>query len=566
MSESKNKTAEGVMKAASILIVMNFFASILGYARQIIISTCFGMGIDSDAYYAAFTIPDLIYNVLVGGGLSSAFIPVFSAYIAEKKEDEGFRMASSILNLVAVVSGLASIVGIIFAPQLVPLFGDFSKGGEPFLLLTIKLTRIMFFQSFFMCLTGICMGILQSYKEFTPPSLGSVVYNLVIIVVGLILMKLGLGITGFSIGVVVGAVVHFSIQVVFIKKKEFIYHRLIDFDNKGVRKFFKLFWPMLLGISVGQINLVVNKYFGIGQGESILSAMQNAISIQQLPINMFGFSIALSVFPTMVEHFSLHKMTSYKKDLSMAIRNMVFITLPCVAGLIAVRTPLVRALYRQGAFTEDNLNTLSTLLIFYCLGITAYCVRQVLLQGFYSIQITIIPVTINIIIMLLNIVLSFIFVKLWGANGLGLAYSVAGVASMSLLAMTLRAKVGHLRGREIMNSVVRIALACVIMYLAIWGSNALLDSLLPLDRKLAQLVELILLIMIGVVVYIISTYFLGVRELKSALNMILRRFNKRIEPLPDEYDDDEEEEDVPECLLENHKKVKEKADDSEQSE
>lgn len=527
-SSSRSKTSEGVMKAASILIVMNFIASILGFVRQILITTYFGAGVESDSFYAAFNIPDLIYNVLVGGGLSSAFIPVFSAYLADNNEDEGYRMASTILNIVAIVSGLVSLLGIIFAPYLIPFTADFSEGGQPFFDLTLRLTRIMFFQSFFMCLIGILMGILQSYKDFTAPSVGSVVYNMVIIAVGVILMKCGIGITGFSIGVVSGAVAHFAIQFFAVRKKHFKYHRIIDFENVGVSKFFHLFWPMLLGISVSQINTLVNKYFGSGVGESILTLMNNAISLQQLPINMFGFSIAMSVFPTMVEHYTQGKLKLYKKDLSMAIRNIVFITLPCTFGMIAVREPLVRALYYQGAFTTKDVKVMSTLLIFYCLGITAYCVRQALLQGFYSIQVTSIPVAINITVMILNIVLSYLLVKLMGANGLGLAYSLAGFASITMLTFMLRTKVGSLRGKEIATSVVKCLIACVIMYIVIYLIRALLEGALnfPIDRKIGMVTELMILVIIGMLTYVIAAFALKMRELKSVLAVVMRKLGK----------------------------------------
>lgn len=541
MSESRNKTTEGVMKAASILMIMNFIASMLGYARQIIIAHYFGANGITDAYYAAFKIPDLIYNVLVGGGLSSAFIPVFSSYLADNDDDNGFRMASTILNIVAIVAGIASVIGIIFAPQIIPFVVDPTKGVD--VVLTIKLTRIMLFQSFFMCLTGICMGILQSYKNFAPPSIGSVIYNVVMIVFGLILMKAGLGISSFSISVVLGAIAHFAIQVIFIKKKEFIYYKIIDLEHAGVSKFFRLFWPMLLGISVGQVNLLVNNYFGSRVGASIVTTMQNAISIQQLPINMFGFSIALSVFPTMVEHYSQGKIKHYKKDLSMAVRNMVFITLPATFGLIAVREPLVRTMFLHGEFNSENVRTLSTLIIFYCAGITAYCVRQVFLQAFYSIQITSIPVAINITVLLLNILFSFILVKVMGANGLGLAYSLAGFTSVTLLVIMLRTKVGNIRGKEILNSVVRIFAACVIMYIVIFLGKDVLEGLLPMDRKLAQLVELMLLIGIGGIAYLIAAYVLRIRELKSAMSLVLRKFSKRIKVAEVTEEEDEEEED-----------------------
>jgi Uncharacterized membrane protein, putative virulence factor len=229
---------------------------------------------------------------------------------------------------------------------------------------------------------------------------------------------------------------------------------------------------------------------------------------------MFGFSIAMSVFPTMVEHYTQGKIGLYKKDLSMAIRNIVFITLPSTFGMIAVREPLVRALYLQGEFTDKDVDTLSTLLIFYCLGITAYCVRQALLQGFYSIQVTSIPVAINIIVLLLNIVFSFILVKIMGANGLGLAYSLAGVASMCMLTFMLRTKVGRLRGKEILASVLKCTIACIIMYLVIVLVRALLEGALhfPVERKIAQLTELVILVVMGMLAFIIAAFALKIER------------------------------------------------------
>ena len=219
---------------------------------------------------------------------------------------------------------------------------------------------------------------------------------------------------------------------------------------------------------------------------------------------------------------------------------MVFITLPATFGLIAVREPLVRTMFLHGEFNNDNVRTLSMLIIFYCAGISAYCVRQVLLQAFYSIQITSIPVAINITVLLLNILFSFIFVNVLGANGLGLAYSLAGFTSVTLLVIMLRTKVGNIRGREILNSIVRIAAACVIMYIVIFIGKKVLEGMLPMERKLAQLVELVLLIGIGGLAYLIAAYILRIRELKSAMSLVLRKFSKRIKIAAVEEEDEEE--------------------------
>ncbi len=525
--DKKKKAASGVIKAATIMVVANAASSILGYVRNILISSKFGMGIESDAYYAAFTIPDLLYSILVGGGLSSAFIPVFSAYINEKREKEGYKMASIIFNIVMVVVSFFCVIGIIFAPQILPLIVQFDKGGPEFFHLTVKLTRIMFFQCFFMCLTGICMGILQAYKDFAPPSLGAVFYNVAIIVVGLVLLQMGFGITGFSIGVVVGAIVNFAIQINPIRKKGFIYSPGIDLRHEGVRKFFRLFWPMLLGVSVSQLNLIVNRYFGSGEGESVLSSMQNAQSIMQLPINIFGWSVALSVFPTMVEHYGGGDVDSYKADISMGVRNVVFLTLPATAGIIAMRVPLIRAMYSQGEFDPEHVPMLATLLMFYSIGIVGYSVRGVLLQGFYAVQETVTPVKINIFILLLNTVLCYILVYFAGANGLGMAYSAAGFASMCLLAFFLHRKVGQIRGREILFSCFKMLIASAIMAATIMCLIPILENIFPVERKLNQLIEIMILFGAGIVSYLVMAIVLRMKELTVVLETFGRKFGRK---------------------------------------
>lgn len=526
MAEKKENASTGMMKAAGILVMANLLSSILGYIRNIIISSTFGLGVETDAYYGAFTIPDLIYTVLVGGGLSSAFIPVFSAYISDKDYKNGYRMASTVLNVVAVVAAVLCVAGEIFAPEFLPLIMDFSKGGDAFYHLTIRLTRIMFFQCFFMCLTGICMGILQSYKKFTPPSVGAVCYNITIILVGVLLLTAGFGITGFSIGVVAGSVVNFLIQVFPIRRLGFRYERVIDLHHPGVKKFFRLFWPVLLGISVQQLNLVVNKYFGSGVGKSVLSSMANAQSIMQLPINIFAMSISMSIFPDMVDDYSHGRLNRYKEELTMGIRNVVFITLPCAVGLIAVRVPLIRALYYQGNFSEKNVEDLATLLMFYCIGIVGYSVRQVLSQGFYSIQETRTPVRINIFILILNMTLSAVFVRIWNANGIALAYSIAGLTSMTLLWFFLRRKVGGLKGREVLVSVLKIITAAAVMAAVILLCGALFEKYFSTERKMMQFTELILLVVLGAAVYIGMAALLRMRELKAVLDVMRRRVRR----------------------------------------
>ncbi len=524
MADTVENKKSGVMKAAGILVIANFLSSVLGFVRNIIMTSVFNLGAQTDAYTGAFVIPDFIYTVLVGGGLSAAFIPVFSGYIAEKKYEDGYKMASSILNIVAIAAAIFCVFGELFAPQLLPVVLDFSNWEPETVQLCITLTRIMFFQCFFMCLTGICMGILQSYKDFAPPSIGAVLYNITIIGVGVLLLTLGTGIAGFCVGVVLGSIVNLTVQIIPIKKHGFQYKKMIDMDHEGVKQFFRLVGPVFIGIAVTQLNMIVNKKFASSLETGILSSITHAQQLMQLPINIFAYAIAMSIFPTMVEHFAKNDMESYKKDLSLGVRNVAFIILPCTVGLIAIRVPLIRALYYQGNFSYENIYILASLMAFYVIGMIGYSVRQVILQGFYAIKETKTPVSINIFILCLNMILTATFVKFWGAKGIAIAYSTAGICSMLTQTFFLKRRIGSIRGTEIKNSVIKCLICCAVMFVTTNIGIWVFETFISIDRKLNQFIELLLLLVIGGGTYFVMAYILKMQELTSILAVVKRKF------------------------------------------
>ena len=525
MGTKTGKASNSIMRATGILVITSFLSRILGYIRDIVITSTFGLGYKTDAYYAAFTIPDMIYYCLVGGALSSAFIPVFSSYIAKKEDEDGYIMASTILNLVALVAAALCVIGVIFAPELVNLLVQFEGVSYT---LTVLLTRIMFAQSFFMCLTGISQGILQSYKHFSSPALGAVLYNITIILVGLLLARLfHLGIMGFSIGVVCGAIVNLAVQLPAMKRFKFRYKPVLELKHDGVKQFFKLLLPVLLGLSMNELNLLANQYFGSGLGESVLSALKNAQRIMQLPVGIFGSAIGLSIFPTMSEHYANGNIREYKNDLSMSLRTVIFITLPSAVGLIAVRIPVIRAMYLQGNFTTDNVNQVANLLMFYCIGIVGYSAQQILNRGFYSVQDTKTPVKINIFILLLNILLSFIFVQFWGASGLAFAYSLSGTISMLLLFFFLRKKIGGINGKKILESIGKTCLAALVMFAVIFLLNSLLEKVMPLGRKLFQLLEVVIEAGVGAGVFLLAAGLMKMDEVRLVAGMLRRKKSRK---------------------------------------
>ena len=515
----------GVVRAAGLLMLTMVVSRILGYVRDVVIYTRFGQNSLTDAYNAAFSIPDFLYILLVGGALSSAFIPVFSQYIATNKSDEGWRVVSILFNTIITLMLVGITLGLIFTPQLVYLLVP--KFSPEAMELTVKLTRIMFAQAFFMALNGISMGILNSYKHFTSPALGSVLYNLVIIVVGLIL-SFRWGIMGFSIGVVVGAMVNFAVQIPALLRVGWHYEWCFDLSHPGVRRIIELMLPVLIGLSVTQFNLFVSQNLASGLPEGMISALRIAQRLMQVPLGVFGVAIAVAVFPTLCEQAARSKKADFMRTMSLGLRTVVFITLPAAVGLIALRVPIIQALFEQGNFDYHNTLATAEALLFYSIGLFGYSAIQILNRVFYSIQDTRTPVTTGVITILLNIALSFLLIQYLGHGGLALAYSIAGIFNMVALLGVLKWKLGKIGGHQIMSSFFHTLIAAVAMGLVVSFTVSGLQPLLPFLPKINQIILVLVGVSTGVLVYGGLSLAMRMEEPQLVLKLIRRRFSRRL--------------------------------------
>ncbi|WP_084053158.1 murein biosynthesis integral membrane protein MurJ [Desulfonispora thiosulfatigenes] len=521
MAESQQK---GVFKAAGLLMVAMFLSRIFGYVRDVVIYTKFGQNYLTDAYNAAFSIPDFLYYLLVGGALSSAFIPVFSSYIATKREEDGWIVASTVFNLVLILMTIGITIGIIFTPQLINILvpGFDAKG----LAYTVLLTRIMFAQSFIMALNGISQGILHSYKHFFSPALGSVLYNFSIVIVGVLLSK-RFSIMGFSIGVVFGAFLSLAVQIPALIKVGLKYKPVIDLKHPGVKKILALILPVLIGLSVTHVNLFINQNLASSLPSGMISAMRAAQRIMQLPVGIFGVAVAVAVFPTLTGQAANKQTKEFKDTMSLGVRTIIFITLPSAVGIIALRMPIVRAMFEQGQFTEANTIATTYALFFYSLGLIGYSAQQVLNRVFYAIQDTKTPVIAGIITILVNIVLNFILIKPLAHGGLALAYSIAGLVNMILLLYLLRVKIGKIDGTKMLVSFMKTLIASLFMGLIVYLASIFMEHSLDMSLKLNQILQVLISIGIGTIVYIIVANLMKMEEANMASKIIMKRFKKK---------------------------------------
>lgn len=518
-----SNTGKRVARAAILLMITVIIARILGYGREVAMYTIFGPNYITDAYRAAFSIPDFLYILLVGGALSSSFIPVFSACVATGREDEGWKSASIVFNYTMIFLLILIVFAYLYTRPLVLLLVP----GLPvqYIDLAVTLTHIMFIQTVFMALNGFAMGILNSYNHFASPAIGSLVYNLFIILVGVALVK-HLGIAAFAYGVVIGAVLNFAVQIPALRKVGMKYTFSFDYRDEGFRQIMILMIPVLAGLGVVQLNLFVTQHLSSGLGAGTISALNLAQKIMNLPVGIFAISIATAIFPTMTALTARGELEMFKRTSSLGLRAIFLVTIPASLGLMAIGEPLIKLLFQQGEFTPAMAAVTNDALFYYCFGLFAYSSIQLLNRSFYALRDTLTPVIVAAVTIACNIFLSIdLSAGPMGYKGLALAYSLAGILNLLLLLIILRLKVGRLGGNKIVFSFIISAGASLLMYGAVREATNYLMDALGLAFKLDLLISVSAGIILGALLYAVMIYLFKLEESEMILNMIRKRLS-----------------------------------------
>lgn len=517
-----SQTGKQLARAAFLLMATVILSRILGYGREVALYSLFGQNYITDAYRAAFSIPDFIYLMLVGGALSSSFIPVFSSFVANGEEDEGWKAASIVFNYVMIFLVGLIAVAYIYTEPLINLLAP----GLPmsYSQLAVKLTHIMFLQTFFMALNGMAMGVLNSYNRFAAPALGSLVYNLIIILVGWAFFR-QFGIAAFSYGVVLGAALNFMVQIPALRRVGMKYYLSFDYRNKGFHQIVILFIPVLAGLGVAQLNLFVNQNLASGLGPGMIGAMNLAQKIMNLPLGIFAVSIATAVFPTMTMLAAKGEMESFKRTTSLGIRAVLLISIPSAFGLLALGEPVIKLLFEQGEFTAQMATVTGQALVYYCVGLFAYAVLQVLNRGFYALKDTATPVIAAVITIGANIILSINLINVMGLRGLALSYSLAGIVNVVILLVVLKVKLGKIGGIKIIKSFTISVLASVVMMIAVKYSFTYVITVLHYHSKINLLLGTTVTSILGAAIYMAFVYGFKLEETQLVINMFRKKLH-----------------------------------------
>lgn len=514
-------TTQKVMKAAGFMVAANLVSRILGFVRESLMAGLFGKTGATDAYNTAFILPDLLYWLLVGGVLSAALIPVLSEYIAKGREEEGWKVISSVINVIFLALCVMVVTAIIFAPKFiefqVPGFTTENKD------LAVFLTRILLMQPVILALSGITMGILNSYKIFWPSALGTVLYNASIIIFGAIFADAGdtNSISGFAFGVVIGALVNFMVQVPYLRKVGLRYYPIIDLKHPGVKKIIALSLPIIIMYTLNQLQVAVNSNLGSTLVPGSLTAVWYSYRLFQVPVGIFALAIGVAVFPTMTEQAALRRTDDLIETISGVVRLIIYITMPVSIGMIVLRVPLITLLFQHGEFSANDTLLTAIPLCFFCLGMTAQAVIQILPRAFYALQNTWTPVFIGLLAMIFSIAWMFILVGPLAHGGLALAFSLGVVLQMLLLFVFLRKRIGRIDARRIIMTTLKVTTVSVLMGLIVFILAWLLGYILG-SGKGASLVILIIGGLVGALFYALITRIMGMEEFEMAMDMIRR--------------------------------------------
>ncbi|MDD2684420.1 MAG: murein biosynthesis integral membrane protein MurJ [Candidatus Cloacimonetes bacterium] len=525
-----HRQINNITVAASLVAVSSLISRLLGIIRDRILAGQFGANATLDIYYAAFRIPDLIFNLVVLGALSAGFIPIFTKLIKPAADSSGSGSASSSDNQAAwslannvlyfLLLGLAalSILGILFAPGLTRwLAPGFSAADQTS---TAQLTRIMFLSPLFLGISGIFGGILQSFKRFLIYSLAPIFYNLGIIIGALYFVNWW-GLSGLAWGVALGAFLHMVIQLPAVYRLGFRYRFQIIWRDLNTKLIGRMMLPRTMSLAISQINLVVITVIASGLSSGSLAVFNFANNLQSFPVGIFGISFAIAAFPALSE--SAFNKEKLKSNFSQTIRQILFFVIPTTILIVALRAQIIRVILGTGEFDwQATVLTMNTL-AFFAVSLFAQATIPLLVRVFYARQNSATPFYLGLVTVVINIILSLILGEKMGVPGLALAYSIANILNLALLWIWLGLSVGWLDIGNILWSVLKFTTSAIAAGGAAQITKVLVWPFIDMTKFSGVFIQLLAALMAGGLVYLIFCYLFRSEELFGFLSALRRR-------------------------------------------
>jgi putative peptidoglycan lipid II flippase len=520
MQKFFSHTTQTITGAAILLGAASFLSRLIGLLRDRLFASLFGAGPLLDTYYAAFRIPDFVYNIIIIGALSAGLIPLFAKTMAKSKT-ETWETVNVLMSIVGTVTFFIGIIFFIFAPNVIRfLVPGFSEAMQHE---TITLTRIMFLSPVILGLSSIVSSVLQTYKNFFIYSLSPILYNLGIIFGALVFVPM-FGTRGLAYGVVLGAILHLGVQLPTLFGHGWRFRPIFAWKHPAVRMLRRTMIPRMLDLAVGDINLMVIIAMASTLGAGQITAFQFANNLQTFPVGLIGVSFAVATFPALASLAVVGKREELRLRVASTIKQILFFIIPLTIILLLLRAQIVRVVLGGGAFDWTATVNTANVLGFFALSLFAQALLPLLVRAFFALEDTWTPFFTSLVSMVVNVALGFFLKNKLGVAGLGLAFSGAMIVECSLLWVLLRQKLGSLHDLIIVQTAYKISIAGFAMALTIQLLKNPIAHLVNMTKFWGIFAQGAICGLAGLSVYIIITYILKTEELLELKKSLTRRW------------------------------------------
>lgn len=512
--QANEKTAH-LIRSTAILMAAFLANKILAIGRQIVIAGAFGTGADYDAYVAAFRLPDILFMLIAGGALGTAFIPILTERLTRHSaaDPDGWRLASSVLNaLLLAVIGLSVIVALLARPLvqwvIAPGFAPETQ------ILTADLMRLTLLSTIIFSVSSLLGAILHTRQHFLLPAIAPLIYNLGIMG-GTIFLAGSFGVYGLIIGVIVGSLGHLLIQVPGLIHYRMQYHPILDWGDHDLHQIIKLMGPRLLNIVVIQINFVVMFNLASFLGEGSVSALDYGWDLMQMPQTIIGSALGIVLFPTMAALAARGDIAALRRTMAQALRIILALSIPAMVGLMVLGRPIIQVMFERGEFGPDSTAAVYQSLQFWAIALVAHSALEVVNRVFYAQKDTVTPLLSSLGGMVINIGLALALYQTMLAGGLALSNGIAVTVEVLIMLVIAHRRMAGVEAGSTLNTLVRTLLAAAAMGATVIVFTALLPSLSPLLLAASSGI-------LGILVYLGVGLLLGVEEIRLIPRLVGR--------------------------------------------
>lgn len=504
-----------IAKSAIGLMIATLLAKILGFGRELVLGSAYGISSYTDAYVVAYNIPITAFAI-IGTGLATTFIPIFNEVDKELGKNKANKFTSNVINIVLILCTIVAILGVVFTDELVKLFA--SGFNEETLSIAVEFTRITIMGVAFMGINQIMTSYLQIKGNFIVPGLISLPQNIIIIISIILSLKYGTSLLAY--GILLATVGQVIMQLPFVLKNDYKYKLHIDAKDKYIKEMMILLGPVLVGVTMSQVNGIIDRNLASALSTGSVAALNYANKLNGFVIGMFIFSISAVVYPIFSKMFNQNNIEEFNKTLSRTLNSIIILIVPITVGAITLATPIVKVLFERGEFDSRATIMTATALSCYAVGMLGIGVYEILTKAFYSIKDTKTPLIVGTFIGVpINIVLNLILVKYLGHSGLALATSIATLTYTAIAFVVLGKKIGDFNQNQIIKTLLKTILCALIMgILTTITYNGMIHFLG--DGKLSIMISLVISVLVGIITYFFTVRASKIEEIDFMLDVI----------------------------------------------